>query len=329
MKTICLSRTDSIGDVILTLPLAGLLKEYYPDCKVLFIGKTYTVPVVRSNKFIDDVINLDEYSNADALSDKLNTLNIDAIVHVFPNKLVAKAAKKARIKRRIGTSHRFFHWWTCNERVNFTRKNSELHESQLNAKLLEPIIGKTSHTTDELASFFGFENFIANTPKLNEIDLEGKFNLVIHPKSQGSAVEWGGDNFVKLVELLPDDRCRIFLTGTKKEGEMVKEQIIEPLKDKLIDLTGKLTLEELIAFINQVDGLVAASTGPLHIAAACNKHALGLFSQKRPIHPGRWKPIGEKAEFIINPHSQTDDPFEEIRGITPESVCQKIVSWIS
>ena len=29
-RKIIISRTDSIGDVVLTLPLAGLLKKYYP-----------------------------------------------------------------------------------------------------------------------------------------------------------------------------------------------------------------------------------------------------------------------------------------------------------
>ena len=52
----------------------------------------------------------------------------------------------------------------------------------------------------------------------------------------------------------------------------------ELLKNKnIIDLTGKLSLQQYISFINAANGLVAASTGPLHIAAALNKKAIGLF----------------------------------------------------
>ncbi|MBL0315693.1 MAG: hypothetical protein IPP69_07900 [Flavobacteriales bacterium] len=60
-------------------------------------------------------------------------------------------------------------------------------------------------------------------------------------------------------------------------------------------MSRAINLAELIAFINQYDGLVAANTGPLHIASACGIHAFGLYSLKRPIHPGRWSPVGKNA----------------------------------
>ena len=45
--------------------------------------------------------------------------------------------------------------------------------------------------------------------------------------------------------------------------------------------------------------MIAASTGPLHIAAALGKKAIGLFAPMRPIHPGRWKPIGKQANYLV------------------------------
>lgn len=56
MKHIILSRTDSIGDVLLTLPMAGILKHYFPDSKISFIGSSYTSAVVNCSKHIDDFI---------------------------------------------------------------------------------------------------------------------------------------------------------------------------------------------------------------------------------------------------------------------------------
>ena len=41
---------------------------------------------------------------------------------------------------------------------------------------------------------------------------------------------------------------------------------------------------------------------PLHIAGFLGKRAIGLFSPKVPIHPGRWRALGEKAVAIV------DDP---------------------
>lgn len=66
-----------------------------------------------------------------------------------------------------------------------------------------------------------------------------------------------------------------------------------------MDLTGKLSLTEFISFINLCDVLVAASTGPLHIAAALGKKAIGLYSPRRPIHLGRWAPVGKDAHALV------------------------------
>ena len=60
-----------------------------------------------------------------------------------------------------------------------------------------------------------------------------------------------------------------------------------------------MSLRQFIAFINHCDILIAASTGPLHIAAAVGKRAIGLFAPMRPIHPERWKPIGKQAHYLV------------------------------
>ena len=54
-KKIVISRTDSIGDVALTLPLAGILKEKFPNTKIIFLGNTYTKPILECCQNIDEI----------------------------------------------------------------------------------------------------------------------------------------------------------------------------------------------------------------------------------------------------------------------------------
>jgi ADP-heptose:LPS heptosyltransferase len=42
-----ISRTDSIGDVILTLPMAQVLKLNFPDSTISFLGRSYTREIIR------------------------------------------------------------------------------------------------------------------------------------------------------------------------------------------------------------------------------------------------------------------------------------------
>ena len=55
--TFCISRTDSIGDVILTLPIVGYLKKSFPESKIIFFGKKYTEAILNLIPEIDEILN--------------------------------------------------------------------------------------------------------------------------------------------------------------------------------------------------------------------------------------------------------------------------------
>lgn len=330
-KHIIISRTDGIGDVILTLPLCGVLKHYFPEAKVSFFGADYTQPVIACCTHIDEFISYDEFKKCNNKSQFLRALNADVIVHVFPRKAIAQAAKEAAIKTRIGTSHRVFHWLTCNETVNIGRRNSNLHEAQLNIKLLKPLGINSEIETQPLASYCGFENIQPLPNRFEKLLDKNKFHLILHPKSNGSAREWGLENFAKLIELLPENKFQLFISGSKTEKELLKDWL-QKLPEHVVDISGQMNLAEFIAFINACNGLVAASTGPLHIAAATGINALGLFAPIRPVHPGRWAPIGKKADFIIIKNScnyckNKPQSCACIHDISPNEVSTKIQNW--
>lgn len=301
-KRIVISRTDSIGDVMLTLPICAWIKSHFKGVHITFLANNYTQPVISCYDQIDKFVDWKEIENLPSLEqiDRFRNLKADAIIHVFPNRKIASLAKKAKIKERIGTSHRPYHLLTCNHRPNFTRKKSPLHEAQLNFELLRPFGLENIPSLDELNEYTHF----FKTPPiqlpgfLENILIEPTKTVILHPKSQGSAMEWGIDNYKKLALKLVEKGYTVFFTGTEKEGLLFREDI--PFSEKIIDTTGKLTLSELITFIGKCDNLVACSTGPLHIAGYLNKRAIGLFSPRKPIHPGRWKALGKEVSILVD-----------------------------
>jgi heptosyltransferase III len=300
-KTFIISRTDSIGDVVLSLPMAAVLKKEYPECKILYLGKNYTAEVIRCCNNVDQFLDWDEISQLTQEKQIafLKETKADVIIHAFPRSAIARLAKKAGIGMRIGASGRLYHWYTCNSISFLTRRRSKLHEAQLNIKLLRRIVSSTTYQLGEIPELYGFNSKQALPELFKQLLKPDKFNLILHPKSKGSAREWGLVNFNRLVGLLPQNKFRIFITGTVEEGKLVFSKGGLIRDDKIIDLTGKLSLGEFISFINQADGLVAASTGPLHLAAAMNKVAIGIYPPMWPIHPGRWAPLGKKASYFV------------------------------
>jgi heptosyltransferase-3 len=294
-RNIIISRTDSIGDVMLTLPLAKILKDHFPDVKIAFLGKSYTRPVIEACEYIDEFIDLDDFLQKDIT---IAGQHPECIIHVFPLATIAKRAKALAIPLRIGTTNRLYHWTTCNKLVSLSRKNSDLHEAQLNTKLLAPLGITRTWSTHELGSYFGLTRLKELPERFTSLLDPSKYNLILHPKSQGSAREWGLNNFISLIRSLGKDKFNILISGTEKERPSL-QPIFDQVKDQVTDITGLMNLNEFIAFIAQCDGLVANSTGPLHIAAALGKDAFGIYPPMRPIHPGRWAPLGPKVKVFV------------------------------
>ena len=337
--TFLVSRTDAIGDVVLTLPVCGRLHQLFPGCRVVLVGRSYTAAVAAACPWVDGFLNLDDVQRLPKAEQvaTLRQFGAAAIVHVFPNKLLARLAQKARIPVRIGTRSRWQHWLTCNRLVALSRRYSFLHEAQLNLQLLRPLGGAPATPLPAVVPLVYLEApepLAATWQQLLAQRRPGQLNLILHPRSRGSAREWGLANFGHLARLLHQAGHRVFITGTAAEGEELAGWQRENAPYLAADLTGQLSLPQLIAFIAAADGLVAGSTGPLHLAAALGRHALGLYPPIRPMHPGRWAPLGPHAEYLVfdKPDCQACRAQPAacicIRAIEPTAVAMRMLAWV-
>ncbi len=319
-KRIIISRTDSLGDVVLCLPVAGVLRRLFPQSTIIFLGKAYTRDLITSCEYIDEFADWEQLRSTEQ---GLKTLKADAILHIFPVKEIAIAAKDAQIPLRIGSTGRLYHWGKCNKLVRLSRRHSSLHEAQLNLKLLVPLGAKRLFRIEELNEYFGMTNIASLTAFQKEMISTDHFNLILHPGSKGSAREWGVDNFAELIRILPKEKYKIFLTGSQAEGELLQQCNLFQ-DERITNLCGKFSLSELISFIANADGIVAASTGPLHIAAVLGRTAIGIYPPIKPMHPGRWAPLGPCAYPLVSAKKcskcRKSGPCSCMKEITPEMV---------
>lgn len=327
IKKILLSRVDNLGDVVLTLPLAGCLKKLYPEAKIYFLGKNYTAPIASLSHDIDEIIKWDELENStdSEIIEQIKKYDFDMVVHVFSVKRIASICFKAKIPLRLGTAHRIYNWRYCNKLSFFSRKSSDHHESQLNLKLIESLSSQFK-INFELNKIREYLNLNLNYPSqyfndINQYISEDKFNLIIHPKSFGSAMEWPLELFRELVESLDRTKYNVIVTGTKKEEVHLEMVFLNPLRGKVTSCVGFLTIEQLMALMLKADGIIAASTGPLHLGSILGLNTLGLFPDKRPMFPLRWMPIGVRSSFLLSRKSAS------MNDIKVASVLKKISYW--
>ena len=121
-QNIILSRTDHIGDVVLALPMAGLLKQHFPASNISLLGRAYTRAVAECCQHIDTFLDWSEVEGEAprVQSEFLRASGADAIVHVYPRKQIAVAARKARISVRVGHGRRVWGFLNSNRRVYFS-----------------------------------------------------------------------------------------------------------------------------------------------------------------------------------------------------------------
>ncbi len=290
-----ISRIDSVGDVVLALPVAGMLKKMFPGIKVGLLASQYTRAIAFACEHIDTFVDLEDYFKSDVL---IKGEKPGAILHLVTNSAVAKRAKELNIPVRVGTMSRFHHWFNCNKLIWLSRRTAGLHEAQSNLRLLGPFGLRATVPTSEIAQLYGFTKRELLQPEFQNLIDPTRFNLILHPRSKGNAREWPATHFIELINRLDPSRFKIFLSGVESEREdLVKIAMAASIP--VINLAGKLSLAQFIAFIDEADGVVSNSTGPVHLSAALGKDTLGIYPSLTHKNPVRWAPIGTRAQSFV------------------------------
>lgn len=301
-EKILIVRTDRIGDVVLSLPMAELIKQKYPDCKVAYLIRNYTSPLLDGNPIIDEVV-IAEESDGEILFiknlKKIKSKNFDTCVVVNPTLKISIMMFLSGIKDRIGTGYRWYSF-LFNKKVFEHRKHAEKHELEYNVNLLNKIDIDFKDFSNGIKFYLNVDN--KSSEKINSILYERGFKpenkiVIIHPGSGGSSVDLPKEKLIELTKMISTlKNVTIIITGSKSESDLCKEFEISA---SVVNLSGQLDLSLLKALINKADVFISNSTGPMHIAAALGVHVIGFFSKILSCSQKRWGPYTEKRKIFI------------------------------
>jgi ADP-heptose:LPS heptosyltransferase len=126
----------------------------------------------------------------------------------------------------------------------------------------------------------------------------GVRHIILHAGSNNSATNWSIANYEAFMQRALQEGCRVVWTGTEADAKTWSNRDTWSQHPDVIDTIGKLTLDQLMSMIQVCDGLVASSTGPLHLASGLGRPCVGLYGNAAPIWPERWHPIGPKATWL-------------------------------
>ncbi len=292
---ILIVRTDRLGDVVLTLPMARAIKKALPNASVTFLASEYTLPIIERCPDVDEIRTIDSKTSFGKIVQQFR--KFDVAFFPSPRFQLALAAFIARVPKRIGTGYRWYSFLFTN-RIYEHRKTAEHHEAEYNLRMLSAI--GISADMNELPTI-KLQTSEIDHVKAWLVENLGSPNAkfaVLHITSGGSSHMWPVQKFIEVGRAIVERYgMNVVLTGVNADANIIGIALASIGTKHAIPFVGQ-SLAELAALLERATIVIAGSTGPGHLAAALGVPTIGTFPLPRPLSKERWGFRGPKAVNI-------------------------------
>jgi lipopolysaccharide heptosyltransferase I len=155
--------------------------------------------------------------------------------------------------------------------------------------------------------------------------------VIIQPGARWPNKQWPAEYYAEVVRALAlrHEELHFAILGDGSESDLGKAVASHQLK-RCVDLTGKISLPEMVEWIRASELMVTNDTGPMHVAAALGKPVVAIFG---PTEPRRTGPYGQFDQVTqlqlpcvpcLKASCSYEKPLECLRAIPPAAIIQKM-----
>lgn len=325
-----------MGDVAMTVPVLHILAQTYPKLKITVLSRPFFMP------FFEGIPNLD-FLEADVYGEhkRLGLINL------------AKEAQKLGVEV-VADLHNVIRSKIITKYLKFKGLNTAtIDKGRSEKKALIAALGenisqlKTTHQRyadvfEKLGFPIDLNNFNAPerkrlTPKLNGlIGVEPKKLIGIAPFAAYESKMYPLGLMAEVIrELDRSDKFRIFLFGGGKNEIKQLQQLEIPFAN-VTNVAGKLSFEEELALISNLDLMLSMDSGNGHLAAMYGVPVVTLWGVTHPFagfvpfnQPESNQLVADRAKYPLIPTSVYGNKFpkgydDAMKTISPEMVVSKI-----
>ena len=291
MKTkFLIIRFSSIGDIVLTSPVARCLKIQFPESEIHYLTKRRNADLLMANPYIDKIQLLD-----DSLTETIRTLkneNYDYIIDLHHN------LRSLRVKVGLKTKSFSFNKLNINK---FLLTNFKIH-TMPDGHIVDRNLATLQHF-NVVNDGKGLDHFIPPTDEIAITELPETF------RNGYIAIVLAGTYKTKKVpvekyrQLISEGNYPCVLLGGKNEHELAAT-ILGWNIGNVLDFTGKLRINQSASLVKNARLVISNDTGLMHIAAAYHKKILSIWGNTVP-------------EFGMSPYMPgIGSEILEIKGLT-------------
>ncbi len=313
MSRIAVWNTAFLGDAVLTLPLIAALKAALPDAEVDFFVRPGLGSLFSAQPELAAVYEQRKAGGLAGLADlfrlgRKTAGRYDLWVGCHQSPRSSLAALLSRATVRVGYSGSLLRR-LCYTRL-IDRRFGELHEIDRLLRLASAALGEAAEQASASASI---RPGLALVPAARDA-AERFWNahvrgpcLGVHPGSVWPTKCWPAEGFAHVVRAALDAGADVIVFGGPGEETSAGYVCECALRNAppslsrgtLHDLSGRLTLPELAAFIDRLNAYLGNDSGPLHLAWSRGVPVTALFGPTTE-NLGFF-PRGEQATVLETP----------------------------
>lgn len=335
IKRVIVSRTDKIGDLILSVPSFFMIKKMYPQAELVVLVRRYNYEIVKNLPYVDRIIKIDDYTQNELL-EKIPYFKADIFIALYNDRFVSQLAKASKAPIKIGPLSKLYSFFTFNKGVWQKRSKSIKNEAEYNLDLIKKADEKRYNEVFEVNTriYLGKENIKAADTFFSTYNVVGE-TLVVNPFIGGSAKNIRDEEYISLLQRFRDenpDKNVVIICHISEEERGLK--LVEGIdRDRVYLYANGGDLLNIAAIIDRATVYLGASTGPTHIAGALQKRIVGIYPAKVTQSTLRWGVFGNsKVKYLVpdrdNPKEDYKNPYfdtynkgmeEELLGYIEES----------
>ncbi|MFH1784225.1 MAG: lipopolysaccharide heptosyltransferase II [bacterium] len=275
---ILIIQTAFLGDVVLTIPLIVSVKKKFPESFLAVMAIPSTKDVLEAHPAIDELIVFDKKGSEKGLFafikliKKIKSKDFD--IAILPHRSFKSALMVwlAQIPRRLGFDRSQGSIF-LNELVAYDVKK---HDLERNLDLAKEIDATTSDK--EIFINTDKEDWLVVEDILKAEGISSTDVVIgISPGSVWPTKRWLAKRFALLSDrIIKELGAKVVVFGGPKDVMQV-EQVMTAMKEKALNLSGRLSLKQLAAFIKRCRVFVTNDSGPMHIAVAGKVPVVAIF----------------------------------------------------
>ncbi len=311
-KKILLIRLDKIGDLICTLCTDDhpTLREY--STHWLIAKNLDYIPEHSAPKRVYSSISKDGAGFSD-LYDILKTNSFAASVSFQSPWWVHFLLFYFKIPIRVGVLSQWHSFLFLNAGVRQKRSQASKHEADYNFDLVNHLAKKLDPESARLITDTPILKLQADPADslLKKWGLSPGEYFVVHPGMAGSALNWPQSRYIEFIKLFHAQypKIKLVMTGTASDHPYVNEiRTAYDSKSFFLSLQSELTSNELLSLLSASCGLLAPSTGVMHLAASLGVPTFGIYSPVKVQQPRRWGPRGPTTKTYQPSVAVENDP---------------------